>query len=59
MVGGAIGGLAGGVGGALAGGAVSDFVNEQWDGAVHAAGDGVDWTGEQLSDAGDALTFCD
>ncbi len=70
VVGGAVGGLVGGVGGAMAGGAVGDFVNEQWDGAVHAVGDAAgavgeglsdagDAVGEGLSDAGDALTFWD
>lgn len=59
VVGGAVGGLVGGVGGAMAGGAVGDFVNEQWDGAVHAVGDTADALGDGLSDAGDALTFWD
>lgn len=59
VVGGAVGGLVGGVGGAMAGGAVGDFVNEQWDGAVHAVGDAGEAIGDGLSDAGDALTFWD
>lgn len=59
VVGGALGGLVGGVGGALAGAEVGDFVNDQWDGAVHAIGDAGEAIGEGLSDAGDALTFWD
>ena len=55
VIGGALGGLVGGVGGALAGDAVGDFVNEQWDGAVHAIGDAGEAVGEGLSDAGDAI----
>ena len=55
VIGGAVGGLVGGIGGAMAGGAVGDFVNEQWDGAVHAVGDAGEAIGEGLSDAGDAI----
>jgi len=55
VVGGAIGGLVGGVGGAMIGSEAGDYINEQWDGAVHAVGDAADAIGEGLSDAGDAI----
>ena len=59
VVGGAIGGLVGGVAGAMAGGAVAEYINDQWDGAVHALDDAADAVGDGLSKAGDALTFWD
>ncbi|NHC45204.1 hypothetical protein [Motilibacter aurantiacus] len=59
VVGGAIGGLVGGAIGGFAGSELADTVNEQWDGAVHAAGDAVDAIGDGLSDVGDAISFWD
>lgn len=59
VVGGAIGGLVGGVGGAMVGDEIGDFVNEQWDGAVHAIGDGLSEVGDGLSEVGDTITFWD
>lgn len=59
VVGGAVGGIVGGAAGAFAGSEVGDYVNEKFDGAVHAVGDGLGAAGDALSDAGDALTFWD
>lgn len=54
VIGGAVGGLVGGAVGAYAGSELAGVVNEQWDGAVHAVGDGIDAAGDALGDAADA-----
>ena len=59
VVGGAIGGVVGGAIGAYAGSEFAEAVNEQWDGAVHALGDGLEAAGDGLSEVGDTLTFWD
>lgn len=59
VVGGAVGGIVGGAAGAFAGSEMGDYVNEKFDGAVHAVGDGLGAAGDALSDAGDAVTFWD
>lgn len=43
----------------MAGGAVGDYVNDQWDGAVHALDDAADAVGDKFSKAREALTFWD
>lgn len=52
VIGGAVGGLVGGAIGGFAGSELGDVVNDKFDGAVHAAGDG-------LSKAADKLSFWD
>ena len=56
VVGGVVGGLVGGAIGGLAGSEVGEAIIDPVGDAAEAA---ADWTGDRLSDAGDALTFWD